>query len=208
MEQKESFTGEVGKRHMQDVYAEICPNVYKLFTTILPDELPGNFERRELLRRCLGDSLFVEHYERSNFVCWGKSGGNGKSGIMRRMKTVLGDFGVEGGNNQWAKGKRGLGNEHASHKMKLEGKRFLLVEEADCKKLTMDESVWKTSADGGSVIGRGLRESEREFENTCKMWINTNPEMKMPSDNAWAILQRLIVFKLCSKFFDDNMPSM
>ena len=88
---------------------------------------------------------------------------NGKSGLLRQVRTVLGSFAIEGAHNQWSKGKTGVGNEHSSHKMRLEGKRFLLIEEPD-KDHKMNSTEWKKQADGGVIIGRASNENEKRSQ--------------------------------------------
>jgi putative DNA primase/helicase len=159
----------------------------------------GNSDMISFLRRALGYALTGDVEEQCVFILYG-TGANGKSTMLRVLKSILGGYARQAAADTFMENKNK--NDAGYDIAMLRGARFVTsVETREGKKI--DEAVIKQVAGGDTVSCRRMREDFWEYDPEFKLFLATNhkPAVKGTDYGIWRRL-RLISFNV--KIPDDE----
>jgi len=165
-----------------------CPN----FLAALSEFMEGDAEKISYLQLSLGSALVGAKNKGRCVFNYGSTAGNGKSTIMDTIMFLMGDLGtcldpadLFGGNS----------SEYSL--AKLQGKRFILVNETDrpheLKKY--NSTMVKQLVNSGSVQGRHPYGKPFDFDVIATIFVNSNhnPASFLPSEEG--VLRRLALLE-------------
>lgn len=176
-----------------------CPTWCDFLYTIMGGKKPDANQDavREIidfLQRAIGYSMTGSTREQCMFVCYGASGGNGKSTFLDVLRTVLGDYATHARAETFMRDARksSIPNDIAA----LRGARLVTASEPE-QGASFDESIVKEMTGDSAMTARFLNREFFTFEPTFKVWLATNhrPKVTSTSRAMWRRL-RLIPFDL------------
>ena len=168
-----------------DPHAE-CPR-WKQF---LREVFDGSEELIGYVWRAIGYSMTGSTHEQCFFLLYGR-GANGKSVFFSVQRHVLGDYAHSTGFSLFDHASR---NDHSQNQAQLELKRFVTASESS-ENTRLNEDRLKALAGSDPITAHLMRENDRTFENTCKVWLGVNhkPRVHDDTDGFWR-KARLIPF--------------
>jgi putative DNA primase/helicase len=150
----------------------------------------GDEELIRFVWRAVGYSLTGSVKEQCFFLLHGK-GANGKSVLLSVLRHILGDYAHNASFQLFDYAAR---NDHTQNLALLEHRRFVTASEA-AENARLNEDRLKTLAGSDPISARLMRENDRTFENTAKVWLGVNrrPRVLDDTDGFWR-KARLIPF--------------
>ena len=159
----------------------------------LPESDPKNVNARELvafLQRAVGYCLTGTARDQCMFICYGASGGNGKSTFLDVLRAVFGDYAMHTRAETFMKDARksGIPNDVAA----LRGSRLVTASEPE-QGAVLDESVIKEMTGDNAMTARFLNHEFFTFQPTFKVWLATNhrPIIRSTSRAIWRRLMMI-----------------
>lgn len=154
----------------------------------------GDQEMIGFLQRAVGYSLTGSVKEQCLFVCYGATGGNGKSTFLDTIRAVVGDYAVHTRADTFMKDARksGIPNDIAA----LRGARLVTASEPE-QGAVLDESIIKEMTGDNAMTARFLNREFFTFAPTFKVWLATNhrPVIRSTGRATWRRM-RLIPFEV------------
>jgi putative DNA primase/helicase len=128
-------------------------------------------------------------------------GQNGKSTFVAALDALLGEYATNAGKETFLASLKNEGRGPEPELMRLSGKRFAYVNEAD-EGRALDEARIKALTGGATTTARDLYKTTETFTNTAKVWfdLNTLPAFK---GIDYGIERRLVVIP-----FDWKVPDI
>lgn len=160
----------------------------------------------DFLQRAVGYSLTGSTKEQCLFICYGASGGNGKSTFLDTIRALAGDYAVHARVDTFMKDARksGIPNDIAM----LRGSRLVTAQEPE-QGAVLDESVVKEMTGDNAMTARFLNREFFTFRPTFKVWLATNhrPIIRSTGRSMWRRM-RLIPFEVAipEAEFDKELP--
>lgn len=171
----------------------------KFFSQVAPDA-----KIREYLRMCLGYMLTGNMDARCFFIWYGK-GSNGKSVIMKLMRSLMGQYYHQCGKGIFMKGKNENVSGPAPDKVALIGCRLGTYSEGEtADEIEMNEGFIKLVCGRDPISARQLYGILMNFIPQVKLNLLTNFIPDLQGDES--ILERIRYIFLDSKFIDNPDP--
>lgn len=150
-----------------DASATECPQ----WLAFLDRIMGGDQDMIGFLQRAVGYSLTGSIKEQCLFVCYGATGGNGKSTFLDVIRAVAGDYAVHTRADTFMKDARksGIPNDIAA----LRGARLVTASEPE-QGAVLDESIIKEMTGDNAMTARFLNREFFTFTPTFKVWLATN----------------------------------
>lgn len=154
-----------------------CPRWFRFLDEILPDS-----DVREFVWRAVGYSLTGSVSEQCFFLLFGR-GSNGKTLFMSTLRNVFGEYAHSAPFSLFDWRERG---QHPQALAQLEGRRFVTASEA-AENCRLNEDRLKSLAGGEPITAHLMRQNDRTFETTSKIWLAVNhlPRVLDDSDGFW-----------------------
>lgn len=132
--------------------------------------------------RAVGYSLTGSTKEQCFFLLHGK-GSNGKSLFLNTLRYVLGDYAHS---TTFALFDYAARQDHSQNLAQLDLRRFVTASES-AENCRLNEDRLKALAGSEPITARLMRENDRTFTNTVKLWLGVNhrPRVLDDSDGFW-----------------------
>lgn len=156
----------------------------KTFIKFMNDMFEGNQRIIDFLMKAFAYSLTDDAVEQEMYILYG-DGSNGKSLLLEVMHDILGDYAIM--SRPTLLTEQFNGNSSLGAIARLQGKRFVCVEELKPGD-RMDESIIKSLTSGyGNIIGKFLYANEFEFNFKGKIFMATNyrPVIRGTDKGIW-----------------------
>jgi P4 family phage/plasmid primase-like protien len=141
------------------------------------------------LQKSLGYSLTGDVSEKAAFVCYGRSGNNGKTTLLTIFTTILTEYATQLDINTLMTTKMTDNNMRADM-AKLAGARLVITSEVDDAQKLSERLLKYLTAGMGKVVACRKFENPFEFDATHKIWMDCNyrPRVSGGDDAIWGRL--------------------
>jgi putative DNA primase/helicase len=163
-----------------------CPR----WLQFLEEVFGGDADLINFVWRAVGYSLTGSTKSQCFFLLHGK-GSNGKSVLLSVLRHVLGDYAH---NTSFSLFDYAARHDHSQNLAQLELRHFVTASES-AENCRLNEDRLKALAGSDPISARLMRENDRTFDNTAKVWLGVNhkPRVLDDSDGFWR-KARLIPF--------------
>lgn len=164
------------------------PHVKKIIEDMLPDPEVRNYVIR-LLASCLDGNIDQK------FHIWTGSGGNGKSILVDLLMKALGNY-ADTVDITLLTNKRGASNAASPEKVKLKGKRFVVLNEPEGED-SIKVGHMKEMTGGDDINARGLFQDPITFKPQFKLFLlcNKKPSINSNDGGTWRRI-RVVPFEM------------
>lgn len=141
------------------------------------------------LQKALGYSLTGDVSEKAAFVCYGRSGNNGKTTLLTIFTTILTEYSTQLDINTLMTTKMTDNNMRADM-AKLAGARLVTTSEVDDQQKLSERLLKYLTAGMGKVVACRKFENPFEFDATHKIWMDCNyrPTVRGGDEAIWGRL--------------------